>query len=46
MREKEEAVNQVREVLTRSKTKINPIPKKLKMALNKKGAELFLTEGK
>lgn len=45
MREKEEAVAQVREVLTRTKTKGNPIPKKLKMALNKTGAELFITEG-
>lgn len=46
MREKEEAVAQVREVLTKTRAKGNPIPKKLKMALNKKGAELFITEGK
>ena len=46
MREKEEAVAQVRDIVTRSKSKSNPIPKKLKMALNKSGAELFLTEGK
>lgn len=45
MREKEEAVAQVRDIVTRSKSKSNPIPKKLKMALNKSGAELFLTEG-
>lgn len=45
MREKEEAVAQIREVITRTKSKTNPIPKKLKMALNKQGAELFLTEG-
>lgn len=45
MREKEEAVAQVREVLTKTRSKSNPIPKKLKMALNKSGAELFLTEG-
>lgn len=45
MREKEEAVAQVREVLTKTRAKGNPIPKKLKMALNKTGAELFLTEG-
>lgn len=46
MREKEEAVAQVRDIVTKSKSKSNPIPKKLKMALNKTGAELFLTEGK
>lgn len=46
MREKEEAVAQVREVLSKTRAKGNPIPKKLKMALNKTGAELFLTEGK
>lgn len=45
MREKDEAIAQVREVLTKTKSKSNPIPKKLKMALNKSGAELFLTEG-
>lgn len=46
MREKEEAVAQVREVLTKTRSKGNPIPKKLKMALNKSGVELFITEGK
>ena len=45
MREKEEAVAQVREVLTKTRSKGNPIPKKLKMALNKSGVELFITEG-
>lgn len=44
-REKEKAVAQVRQVLTKASNKINPLPNKLKPALNKKGAELFITEG-
>ena len=44
-REKEKAVAKVREVLSKTKRKNNPLPAKLKPALNKKGAELFITEG-
>lgn len=45
MREKEEAVTKIKEVLNKSRAKANPIPDKLKPALNKKGAELFIAEG-
>ena len=44
-REKQKAVSQVRQVLAKSANKINPLPNKLKPALNKEGAELFITEG-
>lgn len=44
-RQKEAAVSQVRQVLAKAKSKANPLPQKLKPALNKQGAELFLTEG-
>lgn len=44
-RKKEAAISQVREVLVKAKSKANPLPQKLKPALNKQGAELFITEG-
>lgn len=44
-REKEQAISQIREVVAKSKTTNNPLPQKLKPALNKNGAELFICEG-
>ena len=44
-RKKEAAVAQVRQVLAKAKSKANPLPQKLKPALNKQGAELFVCEG-
>lgn len=44
-RKKEESTTQIRDVLTKARSKANPIPNKLKPALNPKGAELFVTEG-
>ena len=44
-RKKEESSAQIREVLAKARTKANPIPTKLKPALNEKNAELFICEG-
>ena len=44
-RKKLESSDQIRDVLTKARSKANPIPNKLKPALNTKGAELFITEG-
>jgi DNA gyrase subunit B len=44
-RQRELVTSQIREVLIKSKTKANPIPTKLKPALNSSNAELFICEG-
>jgi DNA gyrase/topoisomerase IV subunit B len=44
-RKKDEAIAQARRVLSKASRHKNPIPNKLKPALNKTGAELFISEG-
>lgn len=44
-RQREVSIAQIKEVIAKSKTKANPIPTKLKPALNSSNAELFICEG-
>ena len=44
-RKQQESTIQIKGVLAKARGRANPIPTKLKPALNPKGAELFITEG-